>query len=415
MNSKHSSTATDARELELVAINTFKRNRFSSHSTNGIEYMTNLTYYIHEGPKVVQFQLSGSLTGMDASKLDQAWRTASSTIAAKALTVDVTFLLTADEKGRDLLFRWHRAGAHFIANSPAPRSLIELVTGAPYIIAGASVTPTFDPCFILSALRVVAFLLKPLLLLRVPCVSLVVFFFVLVCQGQQVSPEDPTQSGPPASNAKKATEHEDKRLLGIIPNYRTSPSLENYKPLTAREKLKVASEDAFDPGTIALAALFGAQSQLTDGNRAFGQGVRGFGRYFGAAYGDLVIGDYMTESVFPTLLHQDPRYFRRGTGGGWSRLGYAMGQTFWTHRDSGGSQFNYSEFVGNSTAVAISQSYYANNRTAADATAKLGMQLGVDMTANILKEFWPEIRRKLRARPRAIRGPAAGIETKLNN
>jgi hypothetical protein len=50
--------------------------------------------------------------------------------------------------------------------------------------------------------------------------------------------------------------------------------------------------------------------------------------------------------------------------------------------------------------VAISQSYYANNRTAADATAKLGMQLGVDMTANILKEFWPEIRRKLRAKPR---------------
>jgi hypothetical protein len=92
-----------------------------------------------------------------------------------------------------------------------------------------------------------------------------------------------------------------------------------------------------------------------------------------------------------------------------------MGQIFWTHRDSGGSQFNYSEIVGNSTAVAISQSYYANNRAAADATAKLGMQLGVDMTANILKEFWPEIRRKLRSNPHTIHGPAAEIEPKLNN
>jgi hypothetical protein len=65
--------------------------------------------------------------------------------------------------------------------------------------------------------------------------------------------------------------------------------------------------------------------------------------------------------------------------------------------------------------VAISQSYYANNRAAADATAKLGMQLGVDMTANILKEFWPEIRRKLRSNPHTIHGPAAEIEPKLNN
>ena len=104
----------------------------------------------------------------------------------------------------------------------------------------------------------------------------------------------------------------------------------------------------------------------------------------------------MTESVFPTLLHQDPRYFRRGTGNGWSRLGYAMGQTFWTHRVSGGTQFNYSEIMGNSAAVAISNAYYPNYRTAGDAASKLGTQIGVDMAANVPKEFWPDIQRKFR-------------------
>ena len=242
-------------------------------------------------------------------------------------------------------------------------------------------TPAFEPRFIPSALRVW-------------CVSLVLVVFALFCRGQQVSPADPTQSGSSGSDTNKAAEHEDKRLFGIIPNYRTSPSLQDYTPLTVGEKFKVASQDAFDPGTMALAALFGAQSQLTDGNRAFGQGAKGFGRYFGAAYGDLVIGDYMTESVFPALLHQDPRYFRRGAGSGRSRLGYAMGQIFWTHRDSGGSQFNYSEIVGNSAAVAISNAYYESNRTAGDATSRLGMQIGVDMVSNVLKEFWPDLRRK---------------------
>src|SRR5260370_29445665 len=109
----------------------------------------------------------------------------------------------------------------------------------------------------------------------------------------------------------------------------------------------------------------------------------------------------MTEAVFPTLLHQAPRYFRRGSGGGWSRLGYAMGQIVWTHRDSGGTQFNYSEVVGNSSAVAISNAYYTDNRTAANAVSKLSVQLGVDMASNILKEFWPDLERKFtRKRPR---------------
>jgi hypothetical protein len=57
---------------------------------------------------------------------------------------------------------------------------------------------------------------------------------------------------------------------------------------------------------------------------------------------------------------------------------------------------NYSEVLGNATAVAISDAYYVNNRTAADNASKLGMQLAVDMAANVLKEFWPGLERKFK-------------------
>ena len=202
-------------------------------------------------------------------------------------------------------------------------------------------------------------------------------------------------------SSDSAPQPESKRIFGIIPNNRTFPSLANYEPLTTSQKFKLATEDSFDRGTVVLAGLFAGEDQLTNGNRAFGQGAAGYGRYFGAGYGDLVIGNYMTEAVVPSLLHQDPRYFRRGTGSGLSRLGYAIGQIFWTRRDSGGTQFNYSEILGNSAAVAISNAYYADNRTAHDAVSKLGLQIGIDMTANILKEFWPEIRRKFQGKHRA--------------
>jgi hypothetical protein len=144
------------------------------------------------------------------------------------------------------------------------------------------------------------------------------------------------------------------------------------------------------------AVVFAAQNQFGNGNRSFGQGVEGYSKYLGAAYADVVIANYMAEAVFPTILHQDPRYFRRGTGSGWSRLGYSMGQIFWTHHNSGRSEFNYSEVVGNSTAVAISNIYYKDDRTVHNAVSSLTVQLGLDMTTNILKEFWPDVDRKFR-------------------
>jgi hypothetical protein len=222
---------------------------------------------------------------------------------------------------------------------------------------------------------------------------------------QQASSEHPTQPEQISQNADSSqdTSHgrEDKRIFGIIPNYRTSPSLKAYKPLTAREKFRIASEDAFDRGTFVLAAAFAGQAQLTNSNPSFGQGVQGYARYFGTASADFIVGDYMTEAIFPTILHQDPRYFRRGTGTGWSRLAYAAGQIFWTHTDSGGSQFNLSEIAGNSAAVAISNIYYPENRTVSSALSKLGAQIGVDMAANILKEFWPDLNRRFSRKHRS--------------
>jgi hypothetical protein len=216
-------------------------------------------------------------------------------------------------------------------------------------------------------------------------------FFPSLSFGQQGSLETLTES---ASVAPEPLPVESKRILGIIPNNRTWPSLKDYQPLSTREKFEIARQDSFDRGTVILAAAFAADAQLTNANPSFGQGVRGYARYFGASYGDFVIGNYMSEAIYPALLHQDPRYFRRGIGSAWSRLGYSVGQIFWTHTDSDRTQFNYSEILGNSTAVAISNLYYQDDRSATNSATKLGMQIGVDMASNILKEFWPDVSRK---------------------
>jgi hypothetical protein len=206
---------------------------------------------------------------------------------------------------------------------------------------------------------------------------------------------EPLCSQPASAQDTQATtnsppEPENKRIFGIIPNYRTSPNLKEYKPLTTREKWAIAAEDSFDRGTFMLAAGFGGEGLFFDSSPSFGRGLKGYARYAAASYADWTIGNVMTEGLYPTLLHQDPRYFRRGEGSGWSRLRYAVGQILWTHADSGRTRFNFSEIVGNSTAVALSNLYYPDNRTIANGASKVAVQIGVDMAANILKEFSPD-------------------------
>jgi len=208
-----------------------------------------------------------------------------------------------------------------------------------------------------------------------------------------------------AAEAPKPAPPEDKRLFGIVPNYRTSPSLKPYRPLSAGQKFKLATEDSFDRGTFLLAAAFAGESQLTNANPSFGQGVKGYAHYFVSSYADWAVGDYMTEAVFPVMLHQDPRYFRKGSGGSFSRLTYAISQIFWTHTDSGGHMFNFSEIGGNAAAAAISQAYYPDNRGAGAAASKLAIQIGVDMASNVVKEFYPEVRRLLSKKHTARTAP----------
>jgi len=206
--------------------------------------------------------------------------------------------------------------------------------------------------------------------------------------------QQPAANVVPQNTVPQNTLPQNKRILWIIPNYRTSPTLANYKPLTTGAKFKLAAKDSFDPGNFLLAGCIAGISQARNDSPSFGQGAAGYGRYYGTSYGDLMIGDFMTGAIYPSLLRQDPRYFRRGQGSVLSRLGYAVGQIFWTHTDSGGTQFNYSEVFGNSTAVAISNAYYPDNRDAQSNAVRLGVQLGLDAAGNILKEFWPDVSKK---------------------
>ena len=109
---------------------------------------------------------------------------------------------------------------------------------------------------------------------------------------------------------------EDKRIFGVLPNYRTAEASIPFAPLTARQKYTIAFKDSFDWPGYPTSALFATLYQLEDQNPSSGQGMSGYAQRFAAAYGDQMIGNMMTEAIVPSLLHEDLRYFRLGEGSG---------------------------------------------------------------------------------------------------
>jgi hypothetical protein len=186
-----------------------------------------------------------------------------------------------------------------------------------------------------------------------------------------------------------------KRVFGVLPNYRTASSEQEGSTITAKQKMTIAAKDSFDYPLVLLAAAYAGLDQLENDDPSFGQGVKGYAHRLGVWYLDEAIGNMMTEGIFPALLHQDPRYFRKGSGSIVSRTGYALSRVIITDKDGGGKQFDYSEWLGNATGVAISQAYHPDNRTAVDATELLIEQVGTDAISQVLKEFWPDIKRKM--------------------
>ena len=221
----------------------------------------------------------------------------------------------------------------------------------------------------------------------------------MIAFGQQTSPPEapqPQTSSPPPkpSQDSKRSEYGKNHILWVIPNYRSDESGAEIKPLTPRQKFKLAFDDSFDPTAFLVAGVF-AESSMLQHQYHFGQGAEGFAKYYGGAFADQAIGNMMTEAIFPVALHQDPRYFTKSKGGFWKRTGYAISREVVTRGDDGNSHFNTSELLGNAVAAGISDAYYpAADRSLSNTANKWGQQIALDTAFNVMKEFWPDVRRK---------------------
>lgn len=205
-----------------------------------------------------------------------------------------------------------------------------------------------------------------------------------------------TQAQPSSMNNGQQGGQQTKRILGIVPNFRSVSAYQTLPPQSVKEKFMTATQDSFDYSSVFVPAVLAGYSMAKDSYPEFGHGASGYGQYFWHSALDQTSENYMVEFVFPAMLHQDNRYYTLGHGGFVKRTIYSFSRCVITRSDSAREVFNASEVLGSGASAGLSNLYYpARNRTVGDTLSQWGLDVAIDGAGLWVREFWPDIDRKL--------------------
>src|SRR5437899_2959463 len=167
------------------------------------------------------------------------------------------------------------------------------------------------------------------------------------------------------SKLEKETGTVNDRIFEVLPNYGTVENAKELPPLTTGQKSRLATAGVFDWGAYPFNGILSGIAQAKNDPKEWGQGWSAYGKRYGASFADNSIGTFMTTAIFPSLLHEDPRYYQLGNGRFAHRAYHAINRLFVVRTDSGHERFNFSESAGNAVAAAISNAYHVpEDRTA---------------------------------------------------
>jgi hypothetical protein len=204
---------------------------------------------------------------------------------------------------------------------------------------------------------------------------------------------DATQQDSRSQAERELKQQESQRMLGVVPAF-NSVIGGHAAPLTSRQKFSLYLRSTTDPFVFAVTALDAGYEEVGDQFTGYGWGPAGYFKRYGASLADSVDGNFWGNAVLPSLLHQDPRYFRLGHGTITHRILYAAATTVICKGDNGKWQPSYSNIGGNFIGGAISNLYYPP----ADRGISLTLENGATVTAEgalgaLALEFYPDASR----------------------
>jgi hypothetical protein len=198
------------------------------------------------------------------------------------------------------------------------------------------------------------------------------------------------------SIAPSAQPVEDAPGTGFFSTFRSYDASARLAPQPPKEKLILGISNSFGPSALLFSGAKAGLNQASNTYPAFRQGAKGYGRYYWHAFADQAVENITVQSLLPIALKQDSRYYGLGQGGIVKRTGYALSRVLITRTDSQRQTFNASEVIGAGAAAGISTTYYPGQyRTWTKTGQRWLSNVLVDGGFMVVREFWPDVSRKL--------------------
>ena len=177
------------------------------------------------------------------------------------------------------------------------------------------------------------------------------------------------------------------RIGGVIPNFYSTYDW-NAPPMQVKQKFQLSIRSLIDPVSFLTVAGIAGVQQYNNTFPEYGGGIEGYGKRYGAALANDVSGTLLGRAVYPSIFHQDPRYFYKGKGGIRSRALYAISAAVIARGDDGRRKPNYSNVLGHFSAAAISNLYYPASDRGASLVVHNGLAgIAEGAVRNLIGEF----------------------------
>jgi hypothetical protein len=181
--------------------------------------------------------------------------------------------------------------------------------------------------------------------------------------------------------------------------------VEAYAPLTLKQKYLYSLDRVAGPSRLIGFAAHAGLDQLWKKPEQWGSEPESFGYRIASNFGDHLLKETIGFGV-RAADGEDPRYFRSGHGGGLKRTAYAIGHTFWVHKDDGSMMPAYSLFVADCVTPALDQLWRPGPFTGLREVRAGTLGMAGNVLMNVWQEFWPDVRQKL---PSKWRQPLARV------
>jgi hypothetical protein len=180
-----------------------------------------------------------------------------------------------------------------------------------------------------------------------------------------------------------------RRVLLLFPGFETvqDPTIP-VAPLQTKQKFEMAYRKTIDPSILIESAGFAGYSQGVSYGPQYGSGWGAYGQRFGYYTMSLAATNFFSDGLLPALLHDDPRFFRKGSGPIASRVWWALRSEAVSFNDKGQETVNVPGMLGFAMSTALSNAITPSQQITFGGTMeRYGIKEGVSFGLNILREF----------------------------